>query len=157
MVSAQLQQSSTIPCPGFNFDGYLTISAMNADMQAELDFIRGGGTPQPSYDFILCPNQGFDASLETLQPVLDGATFMCGERVDSMEECVIVGGTEQVRIQDSTIPGYPLSEVSFIGITFSDFSSNDASTGASVSALAGSSTTANFIDTTWTVSETDVI
>jgi hypothetical protein len=154
LVSCQLQQSSTVPCPGTDYEGYLTINAINSDMQAELEYISNGGVAQSSYDFVFCPNQALDANLATLRPVLNGANFICGSAAQPGEDCRITGGDEQVRIEPSTIPGYTLEEITFVGLTFAGFSTNGDATGTSIAALASGDTTVNFIDTRWTVSVT---
>ena len=133
-------------------EGYKTLQAINNDMQVELQRISAGGQPEEAYEFLLCPETVFDASSDTLEPVLSGSTFICGSDGDPEDNCIILGGDEQVRIVDSTLPSFPLSQLNFIGLTFAGFQTNDSETGTSIAAFASSTTTASFIDTTWTVS-----
>ena len=133
-------------------EGYSSISDMNKDMQTELARIRDGGQPEASYTFRFCPSMVFDGAVEPLQPVLDNAFFPCGSDGSRNNNCIILGGSEQVRIQDSTLAGYTLKMLTFMGLTFADFTGNDATTGASISALANSQTTATFMDVSFTVS-----
>jgi hypothetical protein len=121
-------------------------------MQLELQRISDGGTPAPPYTFTLCPNQVFDAALVTLQPVLSDAMFVCGANGDPEDDCTLLGGDEQVRIEDSTVDGYVLERVVFVGVSFADFSSSDEMLGSSIAALASSTTTATFMNSRWSVS-----
>jgi hypothetical protein len=130
-----------------------TLTAINGDMQMELARIRNGGTPEPSYTYNLCPDTFFDATMTTLEPVLDNTMFVCGENGSRLNGCVIIGGNEQIRIQDSSLDGYIIQQLNFIGITFAGFGTSDEMTGASISALASSTTVATFTDVAWQVRE----
>lgn len=136
--------------------GYESLAALNNDMETELNRIRDGGTPEESYTFRLCPNQLFDAESSTLLPVLNNAMFVCGSDGSRSNNCIIIGGSEQVRIENSQVDTYPLESLTFIGLTFADFKGNAAITGTSIAALASAPTTATFLDVTFTVSFTIV-
>jgi hypothetical protein len=119
-------QASAGPCPGAagnGLVGYTTVAAMDADQRAELNRIRNGGTPNPSYVFTICPGQALDFTGESssFQPVLDGSIFTCGSTGRAELDCMFVGGDIQISIQDSTVAGYPLRRVEFRGITFTAF------------------------------------
>ena len=128
-----------------------SIGAINSFMQTELVRIEAGADPQASYTFNLCTNTFFDASMTTLEPVLNNAMFLCGEDGSRRNRCIFVGGVEQVRIDNSLVPGYPLQEVTFMGITFSSFESGSAMSGTSIAAFASATTTATFMDCAWQV------
>jgi hypothetical protein len=145
---------SAVNCPNDNTGimGYTSLAALNSDMQLELQRIENGGAPAPPYTFTLCPNQVFDASLVTLRPVLNDATFVCGANGDPEDDCTLLGGEEQIRIEDSTVDGYPLENLVFVGLSFADFSNSDEMLGSSIAALASSTTTATFMNSRWSVS-----
>jgi hypothetical protein len=154
MIAYPVAAQSAVDCPNDPTDlqGYTSLAALNNDMQLELQRIANGGAPEPSYTFTLCPNQVFDAALVSLQPVLSDATFVCGANGDPEDDCTLLGGEEQVRIEDSTVDGYPLETLVFVGISFADFTSSDAMLGSSIAALASSTTTATFVNSRWSVS-----
>jgi hypothetical protein len=135
---------SQTPC----FD---TIGALNSAMQTELVRIQSGATPEVAYMYNLCTDTFFDAETAILMPVLNNAMFICGNDGSRLGRCVINGGSQQVRILDSTLDSYPLQELSFMGITFSSFKSNTAQSGMSIAAFASSSTMATFTDCSWEV------
>lgn len=135
---------SQTPC----FD---TIGALNSAMQTELVRIQSGATPEDSYMYNLCTNTFFDAETAILMPVLNNVMFICGNDGSRLGRCVILGGSQQVLILDSTVDSYPLQELSFMGITFSSFESNSAQSGMSIAAFASSSTMATFTDCSWEV------
>ena len=146
--------AQTEPCPSNRaITGYTSIAAINNDVDAEVARIAGGGTPQEDYIFTFCPRQAFDATAGPLRPSLNGAVFECGVAGMSSDRCVISGGSEQIRIEDSTIATYPLSEIAFNGLTFESFTNNAENTGTSVNVLATDSTTVAFSDVAWSVSE----
>jgi hypothetical protein len=158
MIACPAVAQTTVNCPNLgpndpaDLQGYVSLTALNSDMQLELMRISDGGAPAPPYTFTLCPNQVFDAALVTLQPVLSEATFVCGANGDPEDDCTLLGGEEQVRIEDSTVDGYPLETLIFVGISFADFSSSDVNLGTSIAALASSTTTATFMNSRWSVS-----
>ena len=134
------------PCPGNSgINGYTSIVAINAAMTTALNAIKGGGVPKPPYVFTICPNTVLTSTVP-LTPMLSGATFVCGSDGTASNKCSIQGGANQVSIQDSTVSGYPLQNVTFSGITF------EGSTQSSVLAGAGSGTTASFNGCSWSVS-----
>ena len=146
--------AQTEPCPSnAALTGYTSIAAINNDMDAEVARIAGGGAPQEDYIFTLCPRHVFDASAGPLRPSLSGALFQCGVAGMSSDSCVIRGGSEQIRVEDSTITTYPLSDIAFKGLTFESFTNNADNTGTSVNVLASDSTSITFSDVAWTVSE----
>jgi len=146
-VTGQFQQQNAVPCPD-NADiiGYTSVDSLREDMQAETDRIAAGGVPEPSYDFVICPGptQITFTDNEPLIPTLNRVTIRCG---DLAQSCFFEGGTEQILIKDSEIDGYPLEEVSIIGMTFSGFS------GAAMTGDASESTRVNIFDSTFTVSD----
>jgi hypothetical protein len=145
---------SAVNCPNDPTDlmGYTSLAALNSDMQLELQRIANGGAPVPPYTFTLCPNQVFDATLVTLLPVLSDSTFVCGANGDPEDDCTLLGGEEQIRIEDSTVNGYLLENLAFVGLSFADFSNSDEMLGSSIAALASSTTTATFMNNRWSVS-----
>jgi hypothetical protein len=140
------------PTPCFD-----TIGSLNSVMQTELTRIRNGATPQNAYMYNLCNNTFFDATTSILEPVLNNVMFVCGENGNRLGRCVILGGSVQVQIDDSTVDTYPIQELSFMGITFSSFESNALRTGTSIGAYASSSTTATFMDCTWEEFKSDFV
>jgi hypothetical protein len=124
-------------------------------MELELIRIRNGAVPQTTYVYTLCPNTVLDATTTPLRPLLNNAMFVCGADGQRSNRCVILGGTVQVAILDSLVDGYPLQELSFLGLTFSGFVSDDASAangiGTSIAAMASSVTMATFTDCSWQV------
>lgn len=141
------------PCPSNPvITGYTSIAAMNNDMEAEFTRIQGGGAPQAEYIYTLCPRQEFDASAEPLRPLLSGIVFRCGVAGLSTDRCTITGGSEQIRVETSQLPTYPLSNVNFSGVTFTSFTNNAQNTGTSVNVLASDATSITFSDVAWTVS-----
>lgn len=131
---------------------YTTINDINIEMQQELDAIVNGGIPETSYTYIFCPNSFFDATNVTLVPLLDNILFLCGDDGSLSNNCVIVGGTEQVRFQNSNITGYPINQVTFMGITFAGFQNNTSTNiGTSIAAYASLPTIATFTNVAWQV------
>ena len=128
--------------------GYRTISGIMADQREEQLRIANSGQPNPPYLFNLCAGTEFNefATNTTLIPLLDGATFICGETVSPANVCVFSGGASQVLIEDSAIQGYDIESVNFFGITFSAFSESAVAGGAS------STTTVNMQSSTFAVS-----
>lgn len=145
-------QTETCPSNGA-LSGYTSIAALNNDIDAEIARIAGGGMPEENYVFTLCPRQVFDAEAGPLRPSLSGAVFQCGVAGLSSDNCVIRGGSEQIRVEDSTIATYPLVDIAFKGLTFESFTNNADNTGASVNILATDSASITFSDVAWTVSE----
>jgi hypothetical protein len=134
-------------------DCFATLGAMNSAMELELIRIRNGATPQTTYVYPLCPNTVLDATTTPLRPLLNNAMFVCGADGNRSNRCVILGGTVQVAILDSLVDGYPLQELSFLGLTFSGFVS-DTGIGTSIAAMASSVTMATFTDCAWQVRTT---
>ena len=141
------------PCPSNAIlTGYASIAALNNDIQAEVNRVSQGGVPEEEYVFTLCPRQVFEVTTEPIRPQLSGAVFRCGVSGSSTDNCIIRGGSEQIRVEDSTIATYPLIDVTFRGLTFESFTSNAENNGTSVNVLASDITTVNFVDSIWTVS-----
>ena len=128
---------------------YETIGSLNSVMQTELLRIQNGATPQDAYIYNLCSNTFFNSTTTILAPLLNNAMFVCGDDGSRLGRCVILGGSLQIEIVDSSVDTYPLQEVSFMGITFSSFESNALRTGTSIGAFASSVTTARFVDCAW--------
>ena len=137
---------TTVPCGGNttmerNSSGYVTIEAMNLDMQVELEQIRNGRPSLEPYIFVLCPDVVFDLSIEPLRPLLSGSVFTCGLMGNISLGCEFNGGTDQIILDDigKNITNYNLLSVSFIGITHTGFTS---------SVFSGTATSATTIDIT---------
>jgi hypothetical protein len=132
-TTAGVFSMSTVACPGDStIRGYTTIAAMNRDMRTELNAIRGGASSREPYIFVLCPNTMFDASDETLRPLLSGSVFTCGTTGNPNLNCDISGGSNQVVIDNPVnVTGYRLSMVSFVGVTFTGFENSAISGNAS--------------------------
>ena len=128
-----------------------TIDELNNEMQLEQQRIAEGGTPEGSYTYILCSDTFFDATNATLVPLLDNIMFMCGDDGDRLNNCVILGGTEQVQIQNSNLTGYAINQIGFMGITFAGFEKTDTRQGTSITASASASTVVKFTNTAWQV------
>jgi hypothetical protein len=145
-------QQSAKACPrDASVKGYSSIVDINSDMQAELLRISNGNPASDSYTFRLCPNMVFDASTPLL-PVLSNSLFVCGSDGNRDNNCIILGGSEQVRIENSQIENYTIDNLSFMGLSFADFRGNDAMTGTSIAALASAPTSARFMNVAFTVS-----
>lgn len=143
-ATAYVQRQSAPPC-------YPTIRTINSAMRTERTRIQNGGIPEGTYEFVLCPNTVFDATFEALQPTLDNVVFRCGGATSvAANRCIFNGGAQQVLILDSLVPGYFLQQVSFVGITFSNFGSTTEES-TSIAAFASSITTALFRDCVWEV------
>lgn len=144
----------TVNCPNTSppFNGYSNIQDVINDQTDEWQRIRSGTiTPRPPYFFRFCPNTVFDLSglNQAFSVLLSGSVFSCGPNMASTDNCVLRGnpsmdGMEQILIQDSTVPGYPLQMTSFIGMTLDGFNGS-----ASINAFAGRMTTATFQDVIW--------
>lgn len=153
-------QTGPQPCPGAQaISGYTSIFTLNSDMLFELaDIVTGELDPEPEYEFTLCPNTVFDfnppAGNNTnntspsipLMPVLDNVIFKCGLTGSVDGGCIFNGGDTQVQIEDSTVGTYPITAVTFEGVTFAEFED------AAVSGGAASTTTVTIIDSNFEVS-----
>lgn len=129
--------------------GYDTIKTLNDDMLAEETRIRNGATPNEPYIFILCPQTVFVTATDTLMPLLNNAILRCGPNGDS-GSCLFFGGSQQILITDSTVPGYSITNLSFEGITFTQFDGN-AGSGVSVDIRSTGPTEVDLINPIWTV------
>lgn len=141
---------STENCPQEpGLDGYTSITALNQDMDTELQRIINGGElpPEQAYVLPLCPQTtfGFDAAT-VLLPILNRVTFQCGSSGDNNERCVFTGGDEQVRIENTAVSGYPFNSVFFLGVTFEGFQQR------SIAAMASAPTQVTFMNCLWQVS-----
>ena len=146
---AQMFQQTLVTCPKApETMGYNSISAMNEDMMRELAAIGGGKTPEQTYTFIICPKTDLDAGNATLTPLLDGATFLCGENGSRSNSCRVTGGATQVTIDQSLLDTYPINTVGFMGITFTGF------TGAGIAGGATSNTTVSLQEVDFIVRQT---
>lgn len=140
-------QSGVVSCPGGNLTGYITIEAMNKDMEEELDNIRGGSPPREPYFFLLCPRTTFDLTSVALTPLLSGSVFSCGTMGDPTLGCKFDGGNNQVLIENPVnVTDYKLQLISFVGVTFTGF------TNAAFSGNAGSATTLDIYNSSFAVS-----
>jgi hypothetical protein len=151
-LNAQAPTTTAVAPPAAAVDCFATLGAVNSDMELELIRIRNGAPPQTAYLYPLCPNTVFDATLTPLRPLLNNAMIVCGVDGQRSNRCVILGGSVQVAILDSLVDGYPLQELSFMGLTFSGFTSASAGgIGTSIAAMASSVTMATFTDCAWQV------
>lgn len=151
-ILTQVNAQSAAPCPNdSSVIGYSSIEDLNNDMEEELQRIQQGGSPADEYTFRLCPDTVFSTTTAPLRPILNNANFVCGEDGDRSNSCTIIGGSEQIRFEDSTIEGYDLSSMSFMGLSFADFEGNNDLTGTSIGAYATSRLTATFTNVAFTV------
>jgi hypothetical protein len=154
MVPAS-SQTGPQPCPmDTTVLGYSSIFTLNSDMLFELARISSGGDPMAQYVFTLCPFMDFDFDANSnngtnvpLMPVLDRSVFQCGDMGSQLDACVFLGGTTQVVIEDSNVPGYPLETVEFRGVSFAEF------TDAALAGGAGENTTVFFVESFFEVSD----
>jgi hypothetical protein len=113
-----------VPCPNdASISGYTTITALNTDMQNELNRIGSilpeERDPRISYVLRLCPGETFDASVEgPILPVLNNLQIVCG---NSDSTCTIAGGETQVSMFEPTVAGYIQENVLIEGIIFEGF------------------------------------
>jgi hypothetical protein len=126
-ASAQFLGSQ--PCAFFDAalpsqDGYTSIGDINADQQFELDRIAGGGVPNPPYIFNICPGTILDPSQGPLTPLLEFSIFRCGTTEAAALTCEFFGGTDQVLVEDSVVPGYDIFTIEFNGIRFQNFTNS---------------------------------
>ncbi len=143
---------SAASCPrDSTITGYSSIEVLNSDMESELQNIQAGSAPAEEYTFRLCPETVFDTTTTPLRPVLNNAMFVCGENGERVNGCTFIGGSEQIRFENSAIEGYVLQSMSFMGLSFADFEGNTDLTGASIGAYASSQLTATFSDVAFTV------
>ena len=123
--------SRQVPCPmNPTLTGYVSIANINRDMQDELNRIAAGGAkPTAPYVMTLCPGVVFDAvGNHTLRPLLNDVEFVCGQSGSVAQNCTIDGGNRQVVVADSTVQGYSINSVTFMGITFNGFQGDSSST-----------------------------
>ena len=123
---ASAYNPSAVDCDIGGGQGYTSIAALNADIQAERDRILGGGDPEDVYSFILCPFRTFDADLP-IRPVLDNIVIGCGTSLSSTDPCTLLGGDTQVVLESFDDTEHPVSRVEFSGVTFSQFSQSAVS------------------------------
>jgi hypothetical protein len=136
-------EPTVAPCSSDStITGYTSIEDINSDIDTELGRIEAGEAPQEMYFLTLCPGT-FDVSSGPLLPRLDQASFSCAGTGNSDDGCIFSGGTEVIRIEDSSIEGYIINSINFLGITFTAF------TGYSVELLASAPTEAIFMDCLW--------
>jgi hypothetical protein len=127
---------STVDCPsGGGTRGYDNIASINNDIAAELSKIQAGAPSQEPYIFVLCPSTTFTVDDTPLLPQLSGSVFTCGTSGAVDNNCTFVGGADQVVVNRPTNAGYELKMLSFVGLTFSNF------TTSAIKGDAGASTT----------------
>jgi hypothetical protein len=120
---------STVDCPsGGGTRGYDNIVSINNDIAAELSKIQAGAPSQEPYIFVLCPSTTFNIDDKPLLPQLSGSVFTCGTSGAVDNNCTFVGGSDQIVVSRPTNAGYELKMLSFVGLTFSNFT-NSAITG----------------------------
>lgn len=126
--------------------GYVTVSDLNADMADELSRISDGGAPPGGgYTMILCPGENFDLTGgNTIRPVINDVTILCGGGTTVDPECNLEGNREQLLIEDSSVIGYTIESVAMEGVTFSG-----ARRGVSVSLDASQPAVFTCTDCTW--------
>jgi hypothetical protein len=118
--------SETVTCRD-NSLGYDSIDSLNADIDAEVARIIDGGTPEEAYLYRLCPGSTIMMEGKSLMPKLDGSVFQCGDGGLLADDCRLQGGSDQVIINNSAIPGYSLNDVRFVGVTFTGFTNSAVS------------------------------
>lgn len=151
-IITRANAQSAAPCAGDNaVTGYSSIEVLNSDMETELQKIQDGSAPADEYTFRLCPDTVFDTTTTPLRPVLNNAMFLCGENGDRANSCTLVGGSEQIKFEDSAVEGYVLESMSFMGLSFADFEGNTDLTGTSIGAYASSQLTSIFTNVAFTV------
>lgn len=128
--------------------GYERIDDMNQDIQAERTRALIGGDPEAAYLFTLCPNLAFDAATP-ITPDLDNIVIGCGESLSSDDSCIVFGGTNQVEVSSFSGTDFPVTNVQFNGVTFSNFG-----TAAVSGENANDSTTVVLEDVIFSVSST---
>lgn len=117
--------SRQVSCPAEPaLSGYVSANDLNADMADERARVDGGGArPASGYNMVICPNPTAPFVIEDapIRPVLDQINISCGGPQSISPSCLVTGGeTSQVSIQESTNPDYPINNVQFTGMTFSD-------------------------------------
>lgn len=138
-----------VQCPGQpDFTGFDTVASLNAALVQEQNSIAGGGPINAPYVFTLCPDLTIDFSEESLTNVLDDVTFACASS-DPLLPCIFSGGSTQVVIEDSPVPGYDITSVTFAGIVFEGF------TGSAISGTASDTTMVTIADSIFRVSYHD--
>lgn len=137
-------------CPDGVTTGYSTLNGLSNDINVEATRIANGGTPLMMYVFNICPGAMIVIPQdESLTPRLSGSVFRCGNDGLSSGDCRFTGGNVQVNMAQSTIPGYPVSDVVFEGMTFTNFNT------AALSGNADDATTVMFEDVIFTVCSDD--
>lgn len=135
-----------VDCPNEpGVSGYETITDLNADMSDELTRIsEGGNAPGGGYTLILCPGSFDLTGGNTIRPVIDDVTILCGGGTLPEPECVLEGNREQLLYEDSTVIGYTVDSVTMQGVTFSG-----ARRGVSISLAASQPAVFTCIDCAW--------
>lgn len=136
-----------VDCPNEpGVSGYETITDLNADMNDELTRIsEGGNPPGGGYTLVLCPGEQFDLTGgNTIRPVIDDVTILCGGGTLPDPECILEGNREQLLYEDSAVVGYTVDSVTMQGVTFSG-----ARRGVSISLDASQPAVFTCIDCTW--------
>jgi len=114
---------NTVQCnTGFSIEaGYDSLQAIQTDMDAERDRIINGINEEPasSYQFVLCAQTEFVVTTP-LRPSLDNAQLLCGLPPRLGNNCVLTGHDIQVEVSQDW-DDYPVTETSFVGVTFSQF------------------------------------
>jgi hypothetical protein len=138
-------RAGTGECPSNpELRGYTSVEDLNADIQTEfLRITTDGGSQQDSYFLLLCPDTTFSTEDVELMPKLNKATFSCGESGDVNQNCIFSGGEENVRVRNPGIEGFVFDTMSFVGITFQEF------TDQSISLRGAAPTETVFIDCVW--------
>lgn len=144
------QFPSAAPCPdAAQIQGYTSVADINSDMAEELREIVEENKPQNQggYDYLLCPSTTLDVG-DPLLPVLDNVRFICGENGAVTDQCILSGGSQQIVIQnpENVDNSFVFNLVSFVGVTFENFSQR------SLSLEADAPLQASFLNCVWQVS-----
>ena len=116
------------------------------------EILEGKAAPEPTYDFVLCPQTTFDLGLELefndpnarqnmvgLIPLLDNSHYKCGEDGALSNRCILSGGWYHILFEDDI----PLQNITFSGLTF------EKSLDSSVMAYGQPGNDAVFINCRW--------
>lgn len=118
--------------------GYTSIADMEADQDSEVERIFRGQAPRGPYIFPICPGTELDTSAGALNARLSNVTYACGNRGDVTDNCLFVGGTNQV-----VVPRRVTGSFTFVGISFSRY------TGVAIAESSQEETTFKFQNVRW--------
>jgi hypothetical protein len=115
--------------------GYDSIDDLSASIESEVARIVNGGRPEAVYVYQFCPGSIMHLRPgQSVRPKLDGSIFQCGDG-SKKYQCTISGGSDQIVIDriEELEDIFPVTDVRFIGLTFTDFTNSLISGNASAS------------------------